>query len=336
MEDELSRKNVARGYAKRTITRLYQYLEAEEANLLKNHVEELMVRRDRLEKTFNEYEDLCKDILHLNPKDEECVDVVEEKFYKMVTMLNKAIAQRGFAPASSTNSVAQPSVAAKTHLPPVDIQQFNGKFTEYIPFISLFKSMIHNNSSLDVIQKLYYLRSYLIGEPLDLIKNLPITPESYSEALKLLENRYENKYKIVNEHISHLLDLKCITKSTASNLRDFVSCIRQQLAAISIHEPNVIHWSPILLCIFSRKLDSFTTRAYQMDRSSDNKPSLEEFLQYLEKRALALENAEQGHTAGNSRVAALATQGSSCSYYPVAEQSERGGGANEPQLTSCK
>ncbi|XP_052745005.1 uncharacterized protein LOC128199455 isoform X2 [Bicyclus anynana] len=174
--------------------------------------------------------------------------------------------------------------------------------------------MIHNNSSLDVIQKLYYLRSYLIGEPLDLIKNLPITPESYSEALKLLENRYENKYKIVNEHISHLLDLKCITKSTASNLRDFVSCIRQQLAAISIHEPNVIHWSPILLCIFSRKLDSFTTRAYQMDRSSDNKPSLEEFLQYLEKRALALENAEQGHTEGNSRVAALATQGSSCSY----------------------
>ncbi|KAI5646088.1 hypothetical protein NE865_01981 [Phthorimaea operculella] len=38
--------------------------------------------------------------------------------------------------------------------------------------------------------------------------------------------------------------------------------------------------------------DTYTSRAYQLERSDESDPTVVDFLQYLEKRALALENAE--------------------------------------------
>ncbi|XP_063897784.1 uncharacterized protein LOC126056535 [Helicoverpa armigera] len=64
--------------------------------------------------------------------------------------------------------------------------------------------------------------------------------------------------------------------------------------------------------------DSYTAKAYQLDRDMNAKPQLEDFLNYIENRANALENVEQGHQPhpGNSssKVAAVATTGATCAY----------------------
>ncbi|XP_073955694.1 uncharacterized protein [Choristoneura fumiferana] len=49
---------------------------------------------------------------------------------------------------------------------------------------------------------------------------------------------------------------------------------------------------PIAIQTFS---DNFTARAYQLERDPATEPSIEHLLRFLEKRALALENVEQGH-----------------------------------------
>ncbi|KAL4702592.1 hypothetical protein ACJJTC_016068 [Scirpophaga incertulas] len=67
-------------------------------------------------------------------------------------------------------------------------------------------------------------------EPLNLIKNLPLPPESYSKAIEILNSRYNNKY-----------------------------------------------------------------RAFQMERDTEEEPTIAAFLAYMEKRALALENADPGY-----------------------------------------
>lgn len=189
---------------------------------------------------------------------------------------------------------------SKINLPPIEMPVLiiiMGKCSDFLPFINLFNSLIDENRGIDNVQKLYYLRSYLRDESLDLIKKkkLPLQSESYPKAIQLLNDRYNNKLKITNEHINALLDLKPLSKSTASSLREFISTVKQELAALSNLDPNVQYWDAIILCILSSKLDMYTSRAYQLERNTEEEPKLVEFLGFLEKRALALENAEPGY-----------------------------------------
>ncbi|XP_047032145.1 uncharacterized protein LOC124638995 isoform X5 [Helicoverpa zea] len=311
MED-LKKKVAARGYVKGTMTRLFNFVNI--ANLDDISINDLCTKRDRLNVAFKEYEALCKDILGLDSADEEDVESVEDNYFKTLSAFDKRIKPLDSNPSGSSTH----EKTHKTKLPPISIKPFEGTYTEYVPFINLFNSLIHNDKSLDNIQKFYYLRTLLKGEPFDLVKNLPVEALSYDAALNLLKNRYENKYRIISEHICKLLDLKQIVKSTAVSLREFISTVRQQIAAIKYQEPNVIYWDAILLCILSRKLDSYTAKAYQLDRDMNAKPQLEDFLNYIENRANALENVEQGHQPhpGNSssKVAAVATTGATCTY----------------------
>ncbi|KAJ0172541.1 hypothetical protein K1T71_011680 [Dendrolimus kikuchii] len=144
-------------------------------------------------------------------------------------------------------------------------------------------SVIHNDRSLDNVQKLFYLRSFLKNEPLDIIKNLPLLETSYDEALSLLDKRYFNKYKNINDHICRIL-------IKPFSLRQFVCIVRQNLAALSNLDAKVSEWDPILICIFTRKLDMHTAHLYQLERGGESEPKVEDLLNYFEKRALAMEN----------------------------------------------
>ncbi|KAI8427248.1 hypothetical protein MSG28_014845 [Choristoneura fumiferana] len=111
------------------------------------------------------------------------------------------------------------------------------------------------------------------------------------EKLEEYEDKYFEALSTLNSEIS--IHMKPISRATSSTLREFISTTRQQLAALANLDTKVIHWDAIILCILSRKLDTFTARAYQLERDCSKDPSVQEFLGYLEKRALALENADQ-------------------------------------------
>ncbi|KAI5638023.1 hypothetical protein NE865_09257 [Phthorimaea operculella] len=155
----------------------------------------------------------------------------------------------------------------------------------------LFDSLVHQDTKLSDIQKLYYLRNFLKNEPYDLICNLPLVDSSYKESLTILKERYDNKYVIISEHVNKLLDLQPITKSTASSIRSFVCTIKQQLGALRNLTPDTDKWDQILICILTRKLDAFSNRDFQFSRDVKKEPSVKELIEFLEKKALGLENA---------------------------------------------
>lgn len=314
-----------RGHLKASLTRAFKLTSVELATF---SVDFLANRRNYLETTFESYSNLCQQILSMDPKDKEPFEEYEEHYLRTLTIIDQCIKNVNAGLHSGPQAIIQ---RVKTALPPISITSFSGKFSDYVPFINLFTSLIANDPGLDQVQKFYYLRSYLKDEPYNLVKNLPITGESFEEALKILEERYQNKYRIVSEHINILIDLKPIVRSTAIALREFISCIKQQLAAIKNHEPNVVYWDTILITLLSRKLDSITARAYQLEREPDQEVKLDEFIKFLERRALALENADQGYHAfnsGPSKVAAYATPGAAltCSFCKL----------NDHKLYTCK
>lgn len=285
-EEELKALVASRGYAKAGISRLHNFLSnANEVAI--TPVSNLLARKAKLESTFLEYENYNKQIFCLDPSDQEDVEKIENKYFHLITLINEEVKKRE----SNSDSVpSQPTI--RTKLPTINISTFTGKYADYVNFINLFKSLIHSDRSLDKVQKLHYLRSFVKDEPYDLIKNLPLECDSYDEALRLLDDRYFNKFRIITEHVNELLDLGAMAKSTSCSIREFVSKVKQSLSSLKNLGVGIEGWDPILICLLTRKLDAYTGRAYQLERDPHKDPSIIELIEFLESRALALENSQ--------------------------------------------
>lgn len=277
--DNLSKK---RGYVKGSLTRLFDAIEG--GDISSQSTEMLQIKKQRCISTFESYEKLNEMIICLDSADNEDVASYESKYFVMLSTLQSELNRR----------VTQEITPAQRQikLPVIEIPTFTGRYSDYTSFRELFKSVIESDASLDRVQKLHYLKSFLKGEPLELVKNLPLIEASFAEATRLLDDRYYNKYKIINELISSLLDLPIINKPSPSNVRQFISSVRQTLAALSNLGAKVQDWDPILMCIFIRKIDIHMAQSYQLERDSKAEPKVDNFIGYLEKRALAMENAE--------------------------------------------
>lgn len=107
----------------------------------------------------------------------------------------------------------------------------------------------------------------------------------------MLEKRFDNKTRLIGNHISDLLDLPTIQKGTAASIRSFVSDVQQQLHALKNLGQPIDTWDMLLISILTRKLDQITNRAYQLDRDLEKLPFMVDFLSFLEKRAIALEDS---------------------------------------------
>ncbi|KAL0853130.1 hypothetical protein ABMA27_012894 [Loxostege sticticalis] len=317
--EDLKRLRKLRSNCKSTITRLENFIN-DPVNLSSASIEMLEVRRDKLINTLKQYEGANLDISGLDDNDEEDVGLVEDKYYRVLGKINAAIVQ--------LNSHDVHEKQSNCKLPSIELSTYDGKdFTLFKPFIDLFNAVIDKNQSLSNVQKLFYLRKYLQGDALSVIINLPLVNESYPEAIKLLEKRYDNQARIVTNHINHLLDLPQMQKGTASSIRSFVSDVRQQLHALKNLAQPVEKWDMLLISVLSRKLDNYTNRAYHLDRpSTDNLPTMDEFLTFLEKRAIGLEDSlplknasYEGRSKSNFnniKVSNIATKpkGRSCSF----------------------
>ncbi|CAG9134975.1 unnamed protein product [Plutella xylostella] len=276
-----------RGQVKGLITKLYNdFVDLSPDTSLSQDA--LTVKEERLKQLFGRYENYNLQIIGLDPSDREDVDAFEDKY---VTTLAKI---KSMLRANALSEPKMPVVTSTpTALPQISVPIFTGKYSDYKTFIGLFNSLVDNNRNLENIQKFYYLRSFVSDEPFDLIKNLPMIAESYDEGLKIIHARYDNQYKIRNEHLNMLLDLQPISKSTASNIRQFVSNVKQQLAALKNLDCKVDEWDPLVLCVLLRKLDLICNREFQL--TLDLQPSVDKLIAFLERRASALENSEQPH-----------------------------------------
>ncbi|XP_026315040.1 uncharacterized protein LOC113226570 isoform X1 [Hyposmocoma kahamanoa] len=77
--------------------------------------------------------------------------------------------------------------------------------------------------------------------------------------------------------------------------------------------------------------DSITARAYQLERDLEIEPKLQDFLKFLEKRALALENVEQCHVQQQARPSSRVA-----SYVGVAASTCRYCKSKDHKIFSCK
>lgn len=309
---KMERLKRLRARAKTAITRIESFIVSAETkpNI---DINEYSIRETHLAKAYEDYVSAQNEI---EDEDETQVDdriEVENKYFllaaKIKTVLQTKLSQNNSTDAENSNGQSivpnnpfSSNPQKQVYLPQVSLPTFSGRYDEWKTFSDLFTALVDKNEQITDAQKFLYLKTNLKNEPLTLINDLALTNENYTVALDILKKRYDNKLVIINSHLKGLLELENITNETASNLRHFLSQIRQHLNSLRSLKVPVDQWDLMLIYLFCKKLNSRTHQAFELQKKQSQLPTLEEFLEFLENRCLALENVSSSDVKVKPRV----------------------------------
>lgn len=184
-----------------------------------------------------------------------------------------------------------PGTSTRPVLPPLPLPVFSGNRAEWSSFSELFKSMVHQDTSLSDVQKLHYLLGCLKGEPKETVSNLPITMENYNVVWSILEKRYKNLRVTATLHVQNILHLPRVSSNSPESLSRFISGVRENLNALSAENFPVSEWSFLLLNILLEKIDSTLRQEFELSVDQDL-PTCECLLMFLERYSVANENVQ--------------------------------------------
>ncbi|XP_012274560.1 uncharacterized protein LOC105696564 [Orussus abietinus] len=174
-------------------------------------------------------------------------------------------------------------------LPEPTLPTFNGEYESWISFKSEFEAMIHNQTDINTIDRLTYLRRSLTGPAYNKVKMLAITPENYDETWRLLEQTYSDSRIIASRHLYLLLSLPVQGKEAAAGLTKLTDDTRQHLAALKSMNINVSY--EIVVTILERKIHETTGDKWNTLKRGVF-PKLEDMLEFLSSRASRLINRQ--------------------------------------------
>lgn len=197
----------------------------------------------------------------------------------------------------SHSGAALPSVAAK--LPPLKLPEFNGSYSDWQTFYDTFNALVHNNQSLNNVERFYYLQGSLKGEPATIIASIGISDANYLTAWDLLRKRYENKKIIINSHIREIVNLQAVSRESHTALRKFSNTFSKNYRALESMGEKVSEWSTILLFLLSEKLDFYTRKEWENHSKNLTSTTIDDFIDFINQRCQILENLD---TKGQSSV----------------------------------
>ncbi|XP_008183125.1 uncharacterized protein LOC103309446 [Acyrthosiphon pisum] len=182
---------------------------------------------------------------------------------------------------------------SRVQLPPVKIPEFSGNIQDWEPFFDSFRSAIHEENSFTSAHKFYYLRSYLTGAALDLIKAVPMTDANYYVAIERLKQRYDNKSLTIQSHIRSLLESPHVENATATELQQLHSHVCTHIAALKALDQPVDKWDAWLITIISMRLDKDTLHGWQLHQRNTQLPRYVDLEEFLADRCVAMETSYQ-------------------------------------------
>lgn len=194
----------------------------------------------------------------------------------------------------NTSAVSKESEHAKhlVKLPKINLPTFNGNLSEWTSFYHLFDTTIHQNQNLAPIEKFTYLRSCLKDEALNLIKSLPITPLNYCIAWQNLGQRYQNPRRLINLHITKIIDLPSININSVKGIRNFIDTFNENAQALKVLNHDISQ-ELTLITLIHRKLDSELNKRFEDKRNLTHiVPKIDELITFLQDECLKLEDSQ--------------------------------------------
>lgn len=219
--DKLKELNCARGVIKGKLTRNAKFFA--ERCIDHNQIGELKGRLSKLEECWGEFEEVQSkiELLDLTQNHDAEREEFEAQYYELYGKITTFIEKHTATTTTSLhNSSSSPSntntnnteASIQVRLPTINLPHFSGKYEEWLPFFDSFSALIHENNTLNEVQKLHYLRAALQGEAANTISNLELTASNYNVAIGLLKEQYQNTRLIVQQHVRSLFELTIVSR----------------------------------------------------------------------------------------------------------------------------
>ncbi|XP_050517436.1 uncharacterized protein LOC126892046 [Diabrotica virgifera virgifera] len=179
----------------------------------------------------------------------------------------------------------------------------------WLDYANIFESLVNKNEYLDNIRRFHYLRSSLQGGAAQIIRTLEFTAENYEIAWKLVRERYDNNRLLISNHVNALFNIEPINKESSGRLRQLVDIFSKHLYALKQLGLPTEYWDVLLNHIISSTFDTYTLRAWENSKTTNEIPSFDDFKTFLKSRADLLESieanqAEKQNTRNNSQAGA--------------------------------
>lgn len=287
--------NIRRGRVKGSLTRILAYATDIPVEATMSDID---LKRQKLEEVWSDYHNIDQAMIEAatDPNTINDVDLIEfeENYYQTMKLLNDHISilsrQDSYNnTASALNNTAainasSSEIRTERQLPKIQIKPFSGDLTEWDTFRDLFISTVHSNQNLSPCQKFYYLKTFLVGEPFNLLTHISVTDTNYTEAWEKLDKRYNKKGHIATALVKKFINLSSSAQSNYSGLRklvDNVDEIIRGLRALGSEAETRDIW---LIHLLLTKLDFETQNAWAKLTVDNQYPKFAEFLEFLEKR----------------------------------------------------
>lgn len=237
---------------------------------------------------------LMSDLLKTGYVNKEIYDETEESYISYKASLKVDV--KKYSPSQEKESKSKDinvsnGASSVVRLPKITIPTFSGNYLEWTTFRDLFVSLVHNNGTLDNVQKLHYLKTHLTGEAAQLVKHMPITDTNYAECWLLLNQRYNNKKYLANCILKRLFGQKRLAIESASGMKEMIDTTMDCMSALKNIGVEVTTWDVIVIHIVTFKLDLETRKQWELHTSNDvnELPTLQQFKEFMECRFRALE-----------------------------------------------
>ncbi|KAK6032938.1 hypothetical protein OSTOST_00865 [Ostertagia ostertagi] len=88
--------------------------------------------------------------------------------------------------------------------PQVSIPRFSGNAEDFQEYWAIFQAVVHENSSLNKMEKMILLKGSLVGRAATTIKGTEMMPKNYDWMIETLKKKYDN-VNIARANITHRL-----------------------------------------------------------------------------------------------------------------------------------
>ncbi|GFW38149.1 uncharacterized protein TNCV_602251 [Trichonephila clavipes] len=129
----------------------------------------------------------------------------------------------------------------------------------------------------------------LTNEPFSLIKQIPISNDSYEETWLKLLDRYDNKKQIVLSLIKTFLDQKPISEANCYSFRNLLDVSGERLRGLYALVEQTSSKDCWLIYLLLQKIDSESRRLWAIKSSEEEFPNMKAFLDFLNVRCSSFE-----------------------------------------------
>ncbi|UYV69064.1 hypothetical protein LAZ67_6002223, partial [Cordylochernes scorpioides] len=229
-EELILRLKKKRAINRSYLTKTCNKIESGLNTLIRIDLEELL---EQLNESFKELKLVVHEIETLLETDDlekelQGIEEYREKYITWRFRANKKIRQSDFHGENIPNSNSRIDENEMRHyvpscttvkLPKLMISKFYGNFSEWLTFWNSFDAAIHQNNSLNPIDKFNYLKSHLGGTALNTVEGFALSVDNYEKAIKLLKDRFGREDILISRHMNNLLSMRPL--KTSSDVRTF-------------------------------------------------------------------------------------------------------------------